>query len=54
MIILLKLKIDIELVKKWHPDVFSNDTKENQEISKRNMQKLNNAYNIIKKHKGIK
>ena len=43
-----------ELVKKWHPDVFSNDTKENQEISKRNMQKLNNAYNIIKKHKGIK
>lgn len=43
-----------DLVKKWHPDVFSNDTKENQEISKRNMQKLNNDYNIIKKHKNIK
>jgi len=26
-----------ELVKKWHPDLFTNDTKENREISKRNM-----------------
>lgn len=43
-----------ELVKKWHPDLFTNDTKENQEISKRNMQKVNNAYSVIKKYKNIK
>lgn len=39
-----------ELVKKWHPDIFSGDTLENQKISSRNMQILNNAYNIIKKY----
>ena len=36
-----------DLSKKWHPDKFSNDTIENQEIAKRNFQKVSNAYNII-------
>ena len=36
-----------ELSKKWHPDKFSNDSLENQEIAKRNFQKVNSAYNVI-------
>lgn len=42
-----------ELSKQWHPDKFVNDIIENQEIAKRNFQKVNNAYNIIKKYKGM-
>jgi len=42
-----------KLAMKWHPDRFSNDTKENQEIAKRNFQKLSNAYEIIKKYKNF-
>lgn len=42
-----------KLAMKWHPDRFSNDTLENQDIAKRNFQKLNNAYEVIKKHKNI-
>lgn len=43
-----------KLAMKWHPDKFSNDTVKNKEIAKRNFQKLNNAYEIIKKYKNIK
>lgn len=43
-----------ELSMKWHPDKYQNDTVENQVISTRNFRKLNNSYELIKKHKGIK
>lgn len=43
-----------ELTKKWHPDKFVNKSEETQETAKRNFQKLNNAYNNIKKYKNIK
>lgn len=43
-----------KLAMKWHPDKFSNDTLENQEIAKRNFQRLNRAYNTIKSYKNIK
>lgn len=43
-----------ELSKKWHPDMFSLDSEENQNIANRNFQKLNNAYSIIKKYRGFK
>lgn len=43
-----------ELSKKWHPDKFINDTIENQDKAKRNFQKLNKAYTIIKQYRGIK
>ena len=42
------------LSKIWNPDKFINDSIENQEIANRNFQRLNNAYNIIKKYKNIK
>lgn len=40
-----------ELSKKHHPDFYINDTMENQEIAKRNFQKLNTAYNILIEYK---
>jgi len=42
-----------ELSKIWHPDMFANDTKDNQDAANRNFQKLNNAYQVIKKNKGF-
>ena len=42
-----------QLAMQWHPDKFANDTLQKQETAKRNFQKLNSAYNIIKKHKNI-
>ena len=42
-----------ELSKQWHPDKFVNDIVDNQEIAKRNFQKIVNAYEIIKKYKGM-
>ena len=42
-----------ELSMKWHPDKFQNDTTENQGIATRNFTKLNNAYELIKKHKNF-
>lgn len=39
---------------KWHPDKWSTDSKENQEIANRNFQKLINAYDLIKGYKNIK
>jgi len=55
----LKLSDDVSTIKKryrflaiqWHPDKFCNDRVENQQIANRNFQKVNNAYNIIKKYK---
>ena len=52
----LEYNTDIETVKKkyrelsklYHPDKYSNDTVEKQEIAKRNFQRLNTAYNNIK------
>ena len=43
-----------QLAMKWHPDKFATDTSENQEIAKKNFQKVNNAYNKIKEYKNIK
>jgi len=42
------------LAMKWHPDRFATDTEENQKIAHRNFQKLNAAYEIVKKFKNIK
>lgn len=42
-----------KLAMKWHPDRFANDTTENQEIAKRNFQKVNGAYQKIKEYKNI-
>ena len=42
-----------KLAMKWHPDKFSNDTLENQDKATRNFQKLNKAYETIKKYKNI-
>lgn len=39
------------LVKKWHPDKWSNDTEENKKIAERNFIKVSNAYEIIKQYK---
>ena len=55
----LKLTDDIPTIKKryrflamqWHPDKFSKDRVENQQIAKRNFQKVNSAYNVVKKYK---
>jgi hypothetical protein len=57
----LKLTDDIPTVKKryrylamqWHPDKFATYEVEKQEAAKRNFQRVNNAYNIIKKHKNF-
>jgi hypothetical protein len=43
-----------ELAQKWHPDKWVTDTLENQKIAEGNFKKLVNAYETIKKHKGIK
>ena len=43
-----------ELSLKWHPDKWTTNTIENQAIANRNFIKLNNAYELIKKHKNIK
>jgi len=40
-----------ELAMKFHPDRYATDTKENQDIATRNFQKLNEAYEVIKKTK---
>ena len=60
---LLKLKEDdsIQIIKdrykelaiKWHPDKWMSSSVDNQKTAERNFKKLNNAYEIIKKHKGI-
>lgn len=42
-----------KLAMKWHPDRYANDTSENQEIAKRNFQKVNGAYQKIKEYKNI-
>ena len=42
-----------ELSKTWHPDMFSTSSKSSQETANRNFQKLNNAYQVIKKNKGF-
>lgn len=42
-----------KLAMKWHPDRFATDTKENQEIAKRNFQKVSDAYEKIKQYKNI-
>jgi molecular chaperone DnaJ len=42
-----------ELAMKYHPDRFVQDTRKSQEAANRNFQKLNSAYNVIKKHKNI-
>jgi len=42
-----------QLAMKWHPDRWTNDTVENQEIAKRNFQKVNGAYQKIKDYKKI-
>ena len=42
-----------ELAKKWHPDIFATDTRENQDIANRNFQKLNAAYELIKNDRNI-
>jgi uncharacterized protein YacL len=39
--------------KEWHPDKFTNDTDENKAISIKNIQRLNNAYALIKKDKNF-
>lgn len=43
-----------ELAQKWHPDKWVNDTIENKEIAERNFKRLVNAYDVLKKHRGIK
>jgi len=55
----LKLSDDVSTIKKryrflamqWHPDKFASDDIENQQIANRNFQKVNSAYNVIKKYK---
>ena len=42
-----------QLAMQWHPDKFATESKSKQEAASRNFQKLNNAYNVIKKHKKI-
>lgn len=42
-----------ELAFKWHPDKWTTDTISNQNTAKRNFQKLQTAYDLIKKDKGI-
>lgn len=42
-----------DLALKWHPDKWSMSSKENQDIANNNFKKLNTAYEIIKKQKGI-
>lgn len=57
----LPLESDVSTIKKkyrslvmiHHPDRYSNDSERKQEIAKRNLQKLNNAYSIIKKYKNF-
>lgn len=42
-----------ELAFKWHPDKWATDTIDNQNVAKRNFQKMQAAYELIKKDKGI-
>ena len=42
-----------KLAMKWHPDRWSNDTTENQDIAKRNFQRVNNAYNMVKEYRNF-
>ena len=42
-----------QLAMLWHPDKFATKSKSVQESANRNFQKLNSAYNVIKKHKNI-
>lgn len=42
-----------ELAMKWHPDKWTTDTITNQNVAKRNFQKLQAAYELIKKDKNI-
>ncbi len=57
----LKITDDVDTIKrkyrqlaiKWHPDKWVNNTSSNQKIAERNFQKLNNAYEVIKKYKNI-
>ncbi len=42
-----------ELAIKYHPDKYINKSKSEQETAKRNFQKLNNAYTVIKNHKNF-
>lgn len=42
-----------KLAMKWHPDKYASDTPENQEIAKRNFQKVSSAYQKIKEYKNI-
>lgn len=41
-----------ELVMKHHPDKYDNNP-DNHKIATRNLQKLNNAYSVLKKHKNF-
>lgn len=43
-----------ELAVKYHPDKWANESKSKQDAAERNFKKLNNAYGLIKKDKGIK
>lgn len=43
-----------QLALKWHPDRWVSESAENIKIANRNFQKLNNAYSVIKKYRGIK
>jgi DnaJ-domain-containing protein 1 len=57
----LKITDDVDIIKKkyrqlalkWHPDKWVNDTLANQKVAERNFQRLNNAYEVIKKYKNI-
>jgi len=42
-----------KLAMKWHPDRFATDTPKNQEIAKKNFQKISAAYDKIKQYKNI-
>jgi hypothetical protein len=42
-----------KLAMKWHPDRFATDIPENQEIAKKNFQKISSAYEKIKQYKNI-
>ena len=43
-----------ELAFIWHPDKWTTSSVENQKIAERNFKKLQNAYDLIKKSRGIK
>jgi hypothetical protein len=58
----LSINVDVETIKKryrelailYHPDKFIDKSEKIQKAATRNFQKLNNAYNIIKKYKNLK